>query len=47
MSNLAQRLRDAWLAKAVRYNLMLKDFEGAPEWYRLLVMAFSNWRTLT
>lgn len=43
--NLAQRLQDAWLSKTVHYNLMLKDFEDAPEWYRLLVRPFSNWRT--
>ena len=45
MGDMTQRLREAWLEKAVRYNLMLKDFEDAPKWYRLLVRPFSNWRT--
>lgn len=44
MGNLEQRLGDAWLTKAVRYNLMLKDFEGGPTWYRQLVEKFSDWR---
>lgn len=44
MNNLAQRLREAWLAKAVRYNLMIRDFEEMPQWYGSLVEEFSNWR---
>jgi len=44
MVDLEHRLRDAWLAKAVRYNLMTKDFEGAPGWYRKLVERFADWR---
>lgn len=44
MIDLEDRLRDAWLAKAVRYNLMVKDFDKQPQGYRLLVGRFSNWR---
>lgn len=33
MVDLEERLRAAWLAKAVRYNLMVKDFRNAPPWY--------------
>lgn len=39
-----RRLKAAWLDKAVRYNLMVKDFDGAPGWYRELVGRFSDWR---
>jgi hypothetical protein len=31
MEDLETRLKEAWLAKAVRYSLMLKDFEQAPQ----------------
>lgn len=44
MADLENRLRDAWLAKAVRYNLMVKDFEEAPGWYRGLAGRFADWR---
>lgn len=33
MADLEDRLRAAWLAKAVRYNLMVKDFHDPPRWY--------------
>ena len=44
MGDLEARLGGAWRHKAIRYNLMLKDFEGAPRWYRKLVSGFSDWR---
>ena len=44
MADLRPRLRAAWLAKAIRYNLMLKDFGEPPGWYRQLARRFSNWR---
>jgi len=44
MADLEPRLRTAWHAKAVRYNHLGKDFEGAPEWYLNLVKGFSDWR---
>lgn len=43
MGNLEQRLEDAWLVKAVRYNHLLKDFEEVPTDYRHLVGRFSRW----
>ena len=45
MVNLQPRLEAAWLGKAVRYNLMLRDFDDPPGWFRLLVRRFSNWRS--
>lgn len=47
IGDLEQRLGDAWRAKAVRYNLMSKDFDEAPSWYSLLISTFSNWREPT
>jgi hypothetical protein len=44
MMDLEARLRDAWRAKAVRYNHMLKDFERAPQFYLKIVENFSDWR---
>lgn len=44
MIDLEPRLRGAWLAKAVRYNLMVKDFDRAPRWYCMAVEGFSDWR---
>lgn len=46
MAELEERLGQAWRAKAVRYNLMSKDFGGPPKWYCTLVKKFSNWRRL-
>lgn len=44
MENLPSRLEAAWLNKTVQYNLMLKDFEHPPDWYRKLTGRFSDWR---
>lgn len=46
MIDLEPRLRAAWRAKTVRYNLMTKDFENPPVWYLKIVGGFSDWRTL-
>jgi hypothetical protein len=27
------RIRQAWLAKAVRFNLLLRDFKDGPKWF--------------
>lgn len=40
MVNLEDRLRAAWKAKAVRYNLMVKDFHDPPVWYSSIVQEF-------
>jgi len=44
MADLGCRLESAWLSKALRYNLMIKDFDDSPGWYRLLADRFSDWR---
>ncbi|MEM5769819.1 MAG: hypothetical protein AAGU32_16250, partial [Bacillota bacterium] len=44
MVDLEPRLTVAWRAKAVRYNLLLKDFEDPPVGYKLIVEKFSDWR---
>ena len=44
MADIQHRLEAAWGAKAVRYNLMLKDMEEVPAWYKSLVGKFSGWR---
>lgn len=38
------RFELAWQAKVVRYNLMLKDMEEAPKWYKSSVERLSDWR---
>lgn len=43
MADLGCRLESAWLSKALRYNLMVRDFDDAPEWYLLLAERFSDW----
>lgn len=47
MIDLEPRLRAAWRAKAIRYNLMAKDFTDAPGWYINIVEGFSDWRKET
>lgn len=42
--DLETRLHEAWKARAVRYNLLLKDFSDPPSWYMTIVRKFSNWR---
>ena len=38
------RIVDAWRNKAVRYNMLNKDFKLRPRWYRDVVKACANWR---
>jgi hypothetical protein len=42
LSDLELRLTAAWRAKAVRYNMLLKDFDDPPTYYSLIVEKFSN-----
>lgn len=44
MVDLERRLESTWLSKALRYNLMIKDFDDLPGWYWLLAERFSDWR---
>jgi Zn ribbon nucleic-acid-binding protein len=39
-----QRLTAAWRARAIRYNVLLKDFTDIPEWYHMIVETLANWR---
>lgn len=39
-----ERIREAWEARAVRYNLLLKDIEESPKWFWQLAAKCSNWR---
>lgn len=43
--DLEPRLTAVWRARAVRYNVLLKDFTERPDWYSLIVERFSNWRS--
>lgn len=45
MVDLEERLRAAWMAKAVRYNLMVKDFHDPPAWYPSIVQEFLRGRS--
>ncbi len=38
------RIIDAWKNKAVRYNVLKKDFKPRPRWYRDIVEKCSDWR---
>lgn len=38
------RLTTAWRVRAVRYNVLLKDFHDAPNSYQNLVIKLANWR---
>lgn len=42
--DLRARITEVWYAGAVRHNLLLKDFDEAPVWYRDIVDALPNWR---
>jgi Zn ribbon nucleic-acid-binding protein len=42
--NLKPRLTAAWQVRAVRYSVLLKDFEGRPEWYSCIAETLANWR---
>lgn len=38
------RIVDAWKNKAVRYNVLKKDFQPKPQWYRDIVGKCADWR---
>jgi hypothetical protein len=38
------RITQAWYEGAVRQNILLKDFDYAPGWYRSIVEDLPNWR---
>lgn len=42
--DLEHRLTAAWRARAVRYNLLLKDFAERPDWYDRIMENLTNWR---
>ncbi len=42
--DLKPRITAAWLSHAVRYSVLLKDFEDAPKWYLEIARDLSNWR---
>lgn len=42
--DLQYRLGNAWHVKAVRYNLLAREFDHPPEWYSKSIKKFSNWR---
>lgn len=44
MASPTGRIREAWEARAVRYNLMLKDIDESPKWFWQLVRRCSDWR---
>lgn len=46
-ADIAPRLSAAWRARAVRYNVLLKDFFDPPNGYVRLVENFRNWRDHT
>jgi hypothetical protein len=43
--DLERRLSAAWRSRAVRYNLLLKDFTEPPTWYERVVEKLSDWRS--
>lgn len=38
------RIVEAWRNKAVRYNVLKKDFQPRPQWYQEIVAQCVNWR---
>ncbi len=44
MVDLESRLTCAWQARAVRYNVLLKDFDSPSDFYRQIVRKFEHWR---
>jgi hypothetical protein len=43
--DLESRLAHAWVQRAVRYNLLIKEFAEHPKWYMDIVEKFSDWRS--
>lgn len=46
MEAFEERLGEAWGKKAVRFNLLLKDFRDPPEWFDRMVRRFNRRRLL-
>lgn len=44
MADPAKRIVNAWREKVVRYNVLKRDFERMPHWYREVVERCSDWR---
>lgn len=44
LEDLEGRIAAAWLSGAIRYNLLLKDFENPPDYYVKIVKKLNNWR---
>ncbi|NJD33673.1 MAG: TniQ family protein [Betaproteobacteria bacterium] len=42
MGKWPSRVRSAWKSKAIRYNLLLKDFANPPDWYAAAVQDFNR-----
>ncbi len=42
ISDIKTRLRNAWRAKAVRYNVLVRDFRFAPNWFLALTSTFKS-----
>ena len=38
------RIVDAWRNKVVRYNILNKDFQPRPQWYRNIITRCEDWR---
>jgi hypothetical protein len=45
LANPEVRIAEAWRNKAVRYNVLTKDFSDAPKWYQEVVARCSDWRS--
>lgn len=43
----ARRIVDAWRVKAVRYNVLKRDFKSMPNWYHAIIDQCSSWRDTT
>lgn len=41
-----RRIVEAWRSRAVRYNVLKRDFRALPPWFRDIVETCSNWRKI-
>lgn len=46
MTDPEARIVGAWRNKVVRYNMLNKDFQPSPQWYRDIVLRCANWRVM-
>jgi len=44
MAKPATRIEEAWRMRAIRYNVLKKDFRKMPRWYQNFIRKCSNWR---